>query len=139
MLPKYTRVSMELFFSPNKLARLCQKMNPGYEERSQQCSNRHGISCVSCQTVAVYLIPLSCWSVCAGRTGRCVNDRVREGSVSSRDFPAGHLAAHAHDYRCEPDFSSVLILEGRETSTVREIQRNTLASPGVLVTLQQPS
>lgn len=70
--------------------------------------------------LGLHSAPLSCGFVDIGQTRRCVNDRRRGHSASLRSFPDGELAVHARHCGCEPDFSSVRILEIRDEGRVRD-------------------
>ncbi|CAN7988052.1 unnamed protein product [Ixodes hexagonus] len=85
------------------------------------CVDSHRTRYVACATGVVYLIPLSCGRVYVGQTGRCVNVRAREHSLSLRSSPSGHLAVHCDRCMCPLVFTEIKILARHHNKVTREI------------------
>lgn len=109
-----------VFSAPRKLSRLCTSVNRVGPPRVA-CDVNHRTHYVTCATGVVYQIPLSCGRVYIGQTGRCINVRAREHSLSLRSSPSGHLAIHCSRCGCEPRFHDITILARHRNKTVREI------------------
>lgn len=96
--------------APNKLSKLCSRtcgMNRG------GCKIRHGVTYVPCAVGVVYAIPLSCGRFYVGKTGRCINERLREHAqkVNKNEDKGAHLVAHINSCcNCEPRFEGTSIL-----------------------------
>ncbi|XP_042144719.1 uncharacterized protein LOC121834881, partial [Ixodes scapularis] len=109
-----------VFSAPAKLGRLCAAVNRGGRVGTQ-CQVKHRNPFVACACGVVYLIPLSCGKVYIGQTGRCVNDRAREHSLSLRSSPSGNLAVHCDRCACSPVFNEIKILARHKNKYAREI------------------
>ncbi|CAN8002302.1 unnamed protein product, partial [Ixodes hexagonus] len=109
-----------VFSAPSKLSRLCASVGRAGRP-SVQCDIKHRTPYVACASGVVYQIPLSCGRVYIGQTGRCVNIRAREHSLSLRSSPSGHLAVHCSRCGCSPSFHDIRILSRHKNKLAREI------------------
>ncbi|CAN7980385.1 unnamed protein product [Ixodes pacificus] len=128
-----------VFSAPSKLSHLCAAVSR--EGRpSVQCDVKHRTPYVACASGVVYQIPLSCGRVYIGQTGRCVNVRAREHSLSLRSSPSGNLAVYCVRYDCTPSFHDIKILSRRKNKTAREIdEAYFMASIGADTCVSAPS
>lgn len=109
-----------VFSAPNKLKKLCPKINTP-QDRQVQCTIKHKKKYVPCQSQVIYEIPFTCGKTYVGQTGRCVNTRLREHATSLKSTPAGHLAVHVRDCKCQPILTKTKILRRFRDKTSREI------------------
>lgn len=132
-----------VFSAPNKLSALCNRINRSSGEATateRDCKKRHVTRYRDCVTEVVYEIPLSCGRVYVGQTGRCINDRIREHSASTRQSPSGHLAVHCDRCECDPKFDETRIVGSGATKIAREIlEAFTIRSRGTDVCVSAPS
>lgn len=108
-----SRVGVEVVFSaPNKLAGFCRK--------SCALKNTKISSFFVCKEW-VYSILLSCGRRYIGKTGRCLNDRLREHSYNVFKVVSGHLGVHCRDCGCIPAFEGCQVVFKNKDSVTREI------------------
>lgn len=74
-----------VFSAPNKLSRLCRKINSP-TDTAEKCKKF-----TKCTTGVVYEIPMSCGSVYTDQTGQCFNDGAREHDAATNAIrKSGH-------------------------------------------------
>lgn len=128
-----------VFSAPSKLSRLCAAVSRAGRP-SVQCDVKHRTPYVACASGVVYQIPLSCGRVYIGQTGRCVNVRAREHSLSLRSSPSGNLAVHCDRCGCSPSFQDIKILARHKNKTAREVDEAFfMASIGADTCVSAPS
>lgn len=65
------------------------------------CKKQHRKGYVICRTCVIYRILLACGNNYIRKTGRCINDRLREHSNKlNKPSLDGFLAIHSHKCRC---------------------------------------
>lgn len=82
-----------VFSAPRKLSSLCRLVSQD-GSRNSDCKIKHVNKFVKCEKGVVYRIPLKCGKVYIGQSGRCVNERLREHSLSLKNGTGSHLPAH---------------------------------------------
>ncbi|CAN7943424.1 unnamed protein product [Ixodes hexagonus] len=109
-----------VFSAPMKLGQLCPRIT-GVSGRKQGCGTKHAKPHVGCVTHVIYEIPLTCGKSYVGQTGRCVNDRLREHTLSIKNNEGAHLPAHVRVCQCEPRFADTKILGKSKNQKAREM------------------
>ncbi|CAN8005973.1 unnamed protein product, partial [Ixodes pacificus] len=111
-----------VFSAPNKLGRMCKKVNSTSLSISQTpCGKKHARQFTECTEGAVYDLPLSCGRSYIGQTGRCINDRLREHAASIGNTSGSNLVRHCSDCLCSPLFGQCTILKRHHDFRTREI------------------
>ncbi|CAN7952088.1 unnamed protein product, partial [Ixodes pacificus] len=112
-----------LFSAPNKLGRLCKKVNSTNPSATsiRQCQKSHANPFVECVEGVVYDVPLSCGRSYVGQTGRCINDRLREHRASLGTTTGSNLARHCAACACVPAFDRCEIIKHHRDCRTREI------------------
>lgn len=110
-----------VFSAPEKLIRLCSKVNTR-ERKRRECGTRHHNQFVACKEEVVYSLPLDCKRSYIGQTGRCINDRLREHHNKVEKLVAeGHLAAHCKQCGCKPQYDKCKLIGKGNHKITREI------------------
>lgn len=109
-----------IFSAPSKLSRLCASIGrAGLQPVG--CEIKHSFKYVASAVKVVHKICLSCVKVYIGQTGRWINVRAREHSLSLRSSPSGHLAVHCNKCGCSPRLGDIEILARQTQKLAREI------------------
>lgn len=85
------------------------------------CTTKHERCFTKCATRVVYNIPLTCDKVYIGRTGRCINTRLREHHASLSSNDGANLARHCRECGWHALFSNVTYLGRGKGKEEREI------------------
>lgn len=104
------------------------------------CSVSYSNKFIECEKV-FYCVPLSCEKKYVGRTGRCVNTRLREHNYNCKQIThPGNLATHCNRCQCHPKFDSTKIVSRCHSSKEREIiEAFTMNRNGVDTCVSAPS
>lgn len=116
-----------IFTAPKILGSLC--VRPGPERRMKRSYVSFYVNrCVDCQVGVAYGIPISCGRSYLGRTGWCVNERLRKHYNSLHAIPSGNLAVWRSRSACAPSFPSANLLAREGDKVCGEI----IEAPSIL-------
>lgn len=112
---------VRVFFSaPNKLSKLCRKVNNN-DRSLGRCNVKHKCLYTECSLSVAYNVPLSCGKSYVGQTGRSVNDHLREHANSLKTFQGSNLATHCGKHGCLPELDHTSIVTTYPDQRTREI------------------